>query len=126
MLDAGEDLNGNGILDFGDDFNQSCLIEAGNIATATAQGVGGGTFLTDQNGFGLVDILYPQEYATWVEVTLEAKTSVQGTEFAEPNRFILPIAASDVDDEEETPPARIRNFRPESPFGASTNCADTL
>ncbi len=126
VLDAGEDLNGNGVLDFGDDFNRSCLIEAGNIATVTAQGAGGGSFLTDQNGFGLVDVVYPQEYATWVEVTLEAKTSVQGTEFAEPNRFLLPIAASDVDDEDETPPARIRDFVPESPFGASPNCADTL
>ena len=38
VLQPAEDLNGNGILDFGDDFNQSCLIEAGNIATATPQG----------------------------------------------------------------------------------------
>ncbi len=126
VLQPAEDLNGNGILDFGDDFNQSCLIEAGNIASAIPQGgTGGGSFVTDASGFGLVDVVYPQEFATWVEVTLEAKTAVQGTEFAEPNRFLLPIAASDIDDEEESPPARIRDFVPESPFGASNNCADT-
>ena len=127
ILQPAEDLNGNGILDFGDDFNQSCLIEAGNVATASPQGgTGGGNFVTDAAGFGLVDVIYPQEYATWVEVVLEAKTAVQGTEFAEPNRFLLPVAASDVDDENETPPARIRNFVPESPFGSSANCGDTL
>lgn len=126
VLDPGEDLNGNMALDFGDDFNASCLIEAGNIATATPQGGGGSSFVTDENGFGLVDVVYPQEYSTWVEVTLEAKTSVQGTEFREPNTFILPVLASDVQDENVTPPARIKNFRPESPFGSSNLCSDTL
>lgn len=120
ILDPGEDLNSNGILDFGEDANGSCRIEAGNVATVVDQASGTGTVTTDANGFGIVDVFYAQEFARWVEVTLEAKTSVQGTEFAESTTFFLDIAASDVNNEDITPPGVI------SPFGQSNNCADTL
>jgi len=117
---ADEDVNRNGVLDMGEDNNSNGRIEAGNIATAVAQTGSGGTFVSDSSGFGLIDVLYPQEFARWVNVTLEATTSVQGTEFAEASTFILPIAASDVDDEDTTPPGSV------SPFGVSNTCADTL
>lgn len=117
---ADEDVNRNGVLDVGEDFNNSGRIEAGNIATAVAQGGSGGTFVTDSGGFGIVDIFYPQEFARWVHVTLEATTSVQGTEFAEASNFVLPINGDDVDERDEAPPGVI------SPFGLSTTCADTL
>ncbi len=119
---ADEDINRNGVLDAGEDNNANGRIEAGNIATAAAQNGTGGTFITDNAGFGIVDVFYPQEFARWVQVTLEATTSVQGTEFAEASVFILPINGEDVDDENESPPGQI------SPFGdgAPTNtCADT-
>lgn len=120
VLDPGEDLNNNGILDRGEDFNGSCRIEAGNIATVVDQASGTGTVTTDANGFGIVDVFYAQEFARWVQVTLEAKTSVQGTEFAESTTFFLDIAASDINNEQVTPPGVT------SPFGLSTSCADTL
>lgn len=120
ILDPGEDLNNNGVLDFGEDANQSCRIEAGNIATVVDQASGTGTLVTDANGFGIVDVFYAQEFARWVTVTLEAKTSVQGTEFAESTTFALSIAASDVNNEQVAPPGAI------SPFGQSVTCADTL
>ena len=90
-------------------------IEAGNIATAVAQSTGSGTFVTDAAGFGIVDVFYPQDHARWVHVTLEATTSVQGTEFAEASNFILPINGEDVDEESEAPPGVI------SPFGSSNS-----
>lgn len=116
---ADEDVNRNGVLDAGEDNNASGRIEAGNIATAVAQSSGSGTFTTDAAGFGIVDIFYPQEFARWVHVTLQATTSVQGTEFAEASNFILPINGEDVDEEAEAPPGVI------SPFGQSGSCLDT-
>ena len=116
---ADEDVNRNGVLDAGEDTNLSGRIEAGNVATAVAQSTGTGTFVTDAAGFGIVDVFYPQDHARWVEVTLEATTSVQGTEFASASRFVLPINGDDVDEENEAPPGVI------SPFGQSGSCLDT-
>ena len=117
-----EDFNRNGILDIadGEQINDNFTIEAGNIATVVAQGGSGGTFITDAGGFGIVDVLYPQEFARWVDVTLKATTTVQGTESARSSSFRLPINADDVDDENEAPPGII------SPFGQSALCTDTL
>lgn len=118
-----EDVNRNGVLDAGEDANMSGRIEAGNIATVVAQNGNGGTFISDAGGFGIIDVFYPQDHARWVHVTLEATTSVQGTEFAESSNFVLPISGEDVDDENEAPPGVI------SPFGsggAAPTCADTL
>jgi len=122
---ADEDSNRNGVLDFfpnvpiDEDANFSGRIEAGNVATVVAQSSGSGTFVTDAAGFGIVDVIYPQDHARWVAVTLEAKTSVQGTEFASASSFTLTINGDDVDDENESPPGAI------SPFGQSGSCLDT-
>jgi hypothetical protein len=117
---ADEDVNRNGVLDLGEDFNGSGRIEAGNIAAAVPQSGSNGSFVTDNGGFGIVDVFYAQDHARWVEVTIEATTSVQGTEFAKSSTFILPINGDDVDDENTVPPGV------NSPFGVSANCGDTL
>jgi hypothetical protein len=114
-----EDVNRNGVLDGNEDRNLSGRIEAGNVATAVAQGGTGGSFTTDAGGFGVIDVLYPQEFATWVDVTLEATATVQGTESAKASNFRLPINAEDTDDENESPPGVV------SPFGRSATCNDT-
>lgn len=116
---ADEDVNRNGQLDAGEDNNGSGRIEAGNIATVSAQG-GGGSLVTDVDGSGLVNVVYPQEFANWVDVTLTATTSVQGTEFAESSSFRLTVAADDIDDSAESPPGN------PSPFGTGSSCNDTL
>lgn len=103
----------NGQLDPGEDFNNSGRLEAGNIATVAPANA-----TTDENGFVLVTVTYPQDHAEYVIVVLEARASVQGTEYARASRFILPISADDMDDLGVTPPG------PESPFGISENCAD--
>ncbi len=117
---ADEDVNRNGVLDPGEDFNNNGRIEAGNIATVAAQSTGNGTFVTDQSGFGIIDVFYPQEYATWVDVALTAQATVQGTETTESLFFNLPISADDVRDQGSSPPGN------PSPFGISNSCADTL
>jgi hypothetical protein len=106
----------NGILDPGEDFNQSGNIEAGNRALVAAQG-GGNTVTTDGNGFALVNVFWPQDHAYWLEVRLEASAAVQGTEFAKSATFLLEGAAEDFSDEGTAPPGFV------SPFGIDQNCA---
>lgn len=117
---ADEDVNRNGVLDPGEDNNGNGTIEAGNVATVASQSTGNGTFTTDANGFGIVDVIYPQEFARWVDVTLTAQATVQGTETTATAQFRLPIAASDVTDADSSPPGN------PSPFGQSGSCGDTL
>ncbi|MEM7280116.1 MAG: Ig-like domain-containing protein [Pseudomonadota bacterium] len=100
-----EDLNRNGVLDPGEDINLNGMIEAGNIATVSPNNI-----TTDANGFSLVNVTYPQEFAFWVTVRLEARTSVQGTEFAEGSTFLLPILADDIDNA-QTPPGVTSPFK---------------
>jgi len=119
-----EDQNRNGVLDLlpapGEDNNLSGRIEAGNVATVVPRTPSSvGAFITNNAGSGLVDVFYPQEFVGWVEVTLEATTSVQGTEFAKSSTFVLVGSALDFDDKAEAPPGQF------SPFGIGTSCLDT-
>jgi hypothetical protein len=107
----------NGVLDAGEDNNGNGRIEAGNIASAVANVGGGGTLTTDANGFGLIDVYWPQEFAYWLEVTLEARTSVQGTEFTESTTFLLDGSATDFNSATVAPPGVV------SPFGSDGDCS---
>ena len=93
----------NGVLDPGEDNNSNGEIEAGNIATAVDQASGGSTLTTDVNGFGIIDVYYPQEYAYYLEVTLEARAGVQGSESAESTTFVVPGLAADFNSENTSP-----------------------
>ena len=118
---ADEDVNRDGILQPAEDFNSSGRIEAGNIASISAQGTGGGTLTTDANGFGFADLFYPQEYAYYLDTILQATVAdVGGTEFAEALNVTLTGAASDFNNQNVAPPGLV------SPFGTSGTCADTL
>jgi hypothetical protein len=111
-----EDLNRNGILDedAGEDVNQNGRIDAGNIATVTPSGI----ILTDENGFASLQVWYPKEYATWVDVELTALTLVSGTEYSRSTIFSLPIAASELTNQNIAPVAAV------SPFGVINSCFD--
>ena len=112
---ADEDANRNGILDAGEDFNNSGRIEAGNVSS-----VAPGTVSTDDAGLATFDLTYAQEFANWVVVTIEARTSVAGTEFLETQDFVLSASVSDL-----TPPGSPPGGT-ESRYGSSDTCADTL
>jgi hypothetical protein len=103
------------VLDPGEDANSSGKIEAGNIATAAPSSI-----TTDSNGFALVSVYYPQEYAYYLQVTLQAQAQVQGTAFSASSTFLLEGLASDFNDLTSSPPGPI------SPFGKSNTCSDTL
>ncbi len=125
---ADEDFNRNGILDPGENKNGNNpatvsptnplgvpTLEAGNIATVTPSSV-----ITDTNGFVLVSVYYPQEYAYYLQVTLQAQASVQGTAFSASSTFLLPGSANDFGTVTVAAPGIL------SPFGTSATCSDML
>ena len=116
ILDAGEDLNGNGILDLSVDIdaNFNGRLDPGNIATISVENTVPAFSIntrTDENGIATFAVLYQEEYANWLEVTLQASVVVDGTEDSTRVRRILPALSSDVNDE-RNPPAGYT-----SPFG---------
>ncbi len=102
----------NGILDPGEDFNNSGSIEAGNVSTISP-----GSVITDENGFALVLLDFPQEFANWVLVTVQAKASVTGTEFLESVDYRLEVSVNDVALDQSPPGGGI------SRFGSDPTCA---
>jgi hypothetical protein len=130
-----EDLNRNGILDFGEDFNGNSTIEAGGDALVAAvdpeasasspcsldsTGAQGSNanVTTNSQGIARVCIYYPQSYALWLEVEIGAQASVSGTEFSANQDYWLEVLADDVDNVNESPP----NY--ESPYGTADTCAN--
>jgi hypothetical protein len=103
----------NGVLDPGEDFNNSGRIEAGNIASVSPANA-----VTDAQGFVLVSVYYPQEYAYYLDVALSASTTVQGTEYVRTSRFMLEGVNSDFNSVNVGPPGRV------SPFGIAATCND--
>jgi hypothetical protein len=118
-----EDINRNGVLDVvptvlvDEDTNMNGRIEAGNIALVSAQGGIPGqaaNVITDATGSALVDVLYPQSYHGWVEVEIEAKASVAGTETRRSQTFVLDAKAEDITNTSASPPGVL------SPFGENS------
>ncbi|MFT5924109.1 MAG: hypothetical protein ACI9LE_001102 [Paraglaciecola sp.] len=107
---ANEDVDGNGILDAGEDTNGDGQLTPGNVATIPATGV------TDANGQMLVDISYAKQFGAWVDITIAVNGESAGSEASETQNFGLVVAASDLTDEASQPP--------NSPYGIGANCND--
>jgi hypothetical protein len=105
-----EDINLNGILDPGEDRNNNGHLDPGNIAAVPR------TVTTDATGFALFDVLYAKEF-TWVEVELEARAFVAGSEGLSRARFFLGGIVSDFSDCTVAPPGAM------SPYGMATTCS---
>lgn len=104
-----EDSNRNGTLDAGEDFNNNTILDPRIVVSVPP------TVLTDATGFALFDITYAREF-TWVEIELEARTSVQGSEATSRARFFLNGVASDFTNCSVSPPGQV------SAFGIATTC----
>jgi len=98
----------NGILDAGEDYNGNGLLDPGGIAGVTP------SVTTDDNGVGTIGVTYPKQFATWVYIRLEVTVSVSGTEGMAHTLFMLLYAADDY----------TTMLPPDSPFGYSTTCSD--
>jgi hypothetical protein len=106
-----EDVNGNGLLDEGEDFNNDGLLTPGNVVSIPS------TATTDVNGQALIDILYAKQFGAWVDVDISVKAESAGSESVESQEFSLPVAGVDLVDEASPPPS--------SPYGTGFNCNDT-
>lgn len=84
-----EDTNRNGILDPGEDFNGSGFLEPGTPATVIITGP------TDAYGNASFDVVYPKDYANWLQVKITGTIQVAGTESTKAIRFILPMSQAD-------------------------------
>lgn len=110
---ANEDADFDAILDPGEDINGNGLLEPPGVSDVNA------TAVTDASGFATATISYPQNYATWASVTLEATTPGSGATPARATFFLVGLA-SDYNTLTVAPPGAI------SPFGQSAVCTNTL
>ncbi len=109
-----EDLNADGILDVGEDVNGNGMLTPGNVVSAL------GEVTTDLQGRAVIDILYAQSFAQWVDVDLIVSAKVAGTESNARTVFTLPVLASDVLDENTSPPTSGVGLA--GPFGSAGSC----
>ncbi len=94
-----EDLGSdNGILDPDEDENSNGVLDPGNVVAVPT------TVTTDENGTGLFNLTYGQEFGLWTEVRLTASTEVNGTESIDTEIFTLTVAADDVNSSDSPPP----------------------
>ncbi len=122
---ANEDINYNGILDTGEDYNNDGKLEPGNIAavspgtvtTASTTFTSGSETYT-VNGSAALTVTYPEDHALWVQVKLIATATVSGTQNTTTSTFWLPILSTYVTTTTTTPPGYV------SPYGTATSCAN--
>lgn len=101
MLDAGEDLNLDGVLTPGN----VALVYFGTTGTIT-------TGTSDTAGSTVMRIRYLRDHSGWVKVRLRVTASVpDGTEGAEEAEFVLPVLASDLTNKAVSPPGNPSPFR---------------
>ena len=110
-----EDINSNGRLDDGEDTNGDGELTPGIVGTISFKE---GIAETDQNGQATLELRYPKQFAIWTSVEVAVFGQSSGSEATDSLSLTLPIARTDVDDENDSPPP--------NPFGRSSSCLDAL
>jgi hypothetical protein len=110
-----EDINFDGILDVGEDFNSDQKLTPGNKVSAQ------NTVTTDEDGRAVIKIIYSQSYARWIDIKLIASAKVTGSESSTQTIFTLPVLTSDINKEDFTPPVAGVGLR--GPFGLLNTCS---
>ncbi|GKS90104.1 Ig-like domain-containing protein [Acidovorax sp. SUPP2539] len=108
-----EDANRNGILDAGEDVNGN-----GQLTPGLPGVIAPASVTTDAAGSAEFTLTYGQQYAFWVNFELAAKAIVSGTESSSFFAFLASAAASDLTDKTVPPASRL------SPFGTATSCSN--
>jgi len=103
----------NGVLDAGEDQNANSRLDPGSVASVTAS-------VTDSSGHSTISLVYARDYASWVNVKLEARASLGGSTTSAVQTFDLQGAAGDYADKKVSPPGAI------SPFGSNATCYASL
>ena len=122
QIDAGEDINGNTILDPGNvvsvaPIDASLPLDAGCEASGGSTG-SSTTVQTNSLGIARVCLIYNQDQAAWAEIELTATAGVTGSESTAFEEVYLTGLAADYEDSDVEPPGVI------SPYGLATVCTD--
>lgn len=108
-----EDTDLDGVLDSGEDFNGSGILEPGSPVSVPAP------VTTDSSGLASFSLVYGKNFAYWVKVRLKATAVVAGTESVKTEDLVVPAMSSDVNTQTKSPPGGGY-----SPFGIAANCDD--
>jgi hypothetical protein len=98
-----EDVNRNGVLDAGEDTNSDGVLTPGNIASVQQ------TVTANQDGIAFFNLVYPRDYAGWLDVDITVSGQAAGTENISTRTFGLAALGEDTNKEDLEPPA--------NPFG---------
>ncbi|SEI05817.1 Ig-like domain (group 1) [Rheinheimera pacifica] len=104
-----EDANLNGMIDAGEDINGDGLLTPGNPVTVPA------TVTADENGIAVFNIIYPQDVGAWLDVRLQVSGFAAGTENVTYRNYGLPVSSEDTTNETSAPAA--------NPYGVAASCA---
>ncbi|MES2115475.1 MAG: Ig-like group 1 domain-containing protein [Pseudomonadota bacterium] len=107
-----EDTNSNGIMEAGEDINGNGRLDPGIPITVTSNGT------TDANGQAVVSLIYPRDRANWLAIDLTIRGQVSGTEARYVGYTRLPGLAADFASLATSPPGRV------SPYGTATDCSN--
>lgn len=110
---ANEDVNHDAILEAGEDINGNGKLDPGNPVTLSS-----GTVTTDSNGHASFTVIYGKNYGSWLRVRLLATTTVQGTESQTYIDYDLNVLSTDVTPPNSPPGGLV------SPFGQASTCSD--
>ncbi len=107
-------IAGNGVLDPGEDLDGDGVLEPSNVASVYVVTEGG---KTDSSGFADLVIKYPRGFANWTVIDLQVTiTATSGTEVRTNRQIRLPAVVSDLGIQ-TSPPGGI-----DSPFGRVLSC----
>jgi hypothetical protein len=108
-----EDINLTGVYEVSEDINNNGKLDPGDVAVATP-----GSVITANDGSATFLVEYPEDHALWVQSTLTATATVQGTQSSTEATFVLPMLAADISDTNQEPPGFV------SPYGVAATCTD--
>ena len=103
-----EDLDRNGILNAGEDVNGDGRLNPGLPVVVSPA-----TVTTAANGFATFSLVYGENYAPWLTVLITARAAVGGTESVQTQSYFVGGSAADFNS--DTPPAGVV-----SPFGTGS------
>jgi hypothetical protein len=108
-----EDVNLTGVYEASEDTNNNGKLDPGDVAVATP-----GSVVTASDGSATFLVEYPEDHAQWVQATLTATATVQGTQSSTEATFVLPIASIYLTTTSANPPGFV------SPYGVAATCTD--
>lgn len=106
-----EDIDGDGILDSGEDNNSDGFLTPGIVGTLTFAD----TSVTDENGQAELEYRYPASYGGWYNIVITIFGQSTGSEASQNHYYSLGISSDDLTNEGAGLPA--------NPFGSEADCS---